>query len=194
MAERAYVKVARRESEEQTKTRLLDAAVRIFFEDDWWGTSLERIAAEAGVSKQTLLRHFGSREGLMWAAFERERDTVVSQRAAASVGDVGGAVDNLIAHYEAYGYRALKLEALPADGPGGELVQQGRKLHYRWVETVFAPFLDQHPSTRGRRLAALIAICDVHTWRLLAGHLGLERSEVHATLTLAITGVLEETT
>ena len=33
----------------------------------------EQIAAEAGVSKQTLLRHFGSREGLSRAAMEREK-------------------------------------------------------------------------------------------------------------------------
>jgi len=192
MGRRAYTKVARRSSEERTKTKLLDAAVRIFFEEEWWATSLERIAAEAGVSKQTLLRHFGSREGLTWAAFERERDAIVSQRAAAPVGDVAGAVRNLVAHYETYGDRALKLEALPPDGPGAELVQQGRELHYQWVETVFAPLLDRHRTTRSRRLAALIAICDVHTWRLLARQLGLKRAEVRATLTLAINGVLGE--
>ena len=71
MATRTYTQVARRDAEERTKARLLDAATRVFFEEDWLGTSLERIAGEAGVSKQTLLRHFGSREGLAQAAFER---------------------------------------------------------------------------------------------------------------------------
>ena len=184
--------MARKTSEDRTKTRLLDAAARTFFEDDWIATSLERIAAEAGVSKQTLLRHFGSREGLARAAFERERAVVVSQRAAAPVGDVGGAVDNLLDHYEAFGDRALKLEALPPNAAGAEFVREGRVLHYRWVETVFGPLLGPSSPTRRRRLAALVAICDVHTWRLLARHLGLGRSEVRATLMLAINGTLEE--
>jgi len=192
MGTRSYTQVARKRSEERTKTSLLDAATRVFFEEDWLGTSLERIAAEAGVSKQTLLRHFGSREGLAKAAFERERTVVVSQRAAAPVGDVGGAVDTLLDHYEAFGDRALKLEALPPDAAGAEFVGEGRELHYRWVETVFGPFLGPPSPTRRRRLAALIAICDVHTWRLLARHLGLGRTEVRATLMLAINGILEE--
>lgn len=192
MKARTYTQVARRESEQRTRARLLDAATRVFFEEDWIGTSLERIATEAGVSKQTLLRHFGSREGLGRAAFERERATVVAQRAAAPVGDVGGAVDNLLDHYEAYGDRALKLEALPDDAAGSEFVREGRELHYRWVETVFGPSLGRSPRARVRRLAALIAICDVHTWRLLARHLGLERAELRATLILAIDGVLDE--
>jgi AcrR family transcriptional regulator len=192
METRAYTQVARKRSEERTKTRLLDAATRVFFEGDWTSTSLERIAEEAGVSKQTLLRHFGSREGLARAAFERERAVVVSQRAAAPVGDVAGAVDNLLDHYEAFGDRALKLEALPPDGAGSEFVREGRELHYLWVETVFSPLLGPSSLRRSRRLAALIAICDVHTWRVLARHLGLERTEVRATLILAIDGVLEE--
>ncbi len=192
MATRTYTKVARKRSEERTKTRLLDAATRAFFEGDWAATSLELIAEEAGVSKQTLLRHFGSREGLARAAFERERSVVVSQRAAAPVGDVGRAVDNLLDHYEAFGSRALKLEALPPDAAGSEFVREGRGLHYQWVETVFGPLLGSSARARRRRLAALIAICDVHTWRLLTRHLGLGRAEARATLMLAINGVLEE--
>jgi hypothetical protein len=42
-----------------------------------------------------------------------------------------------------------------------------------------------------RRRAGLIAVCDVHTWRLLRHHLGLGRAEVRATLALAIRGLLE---
>jgi hypothetical protein len=41
---------------------------------------------------------------------------------------------------------------------------------------------------------ALIALCDVHTWRLLTHDLGLARSEVRATLIDAITRLTQETT
>ncbi|HUA74916.1 MAG TPA: TetR/AcrR family transcriptional regulator [Solirubrobacteraceae bacterium] len=191
MSPRVYSQVARAEGEERTRTALLDAATRTFFEEDWTGTSLEAIAAEAGVTKQTLLRHFGSRDGLARAAFERAKGAVVAQRAAAPAGDVEGAVENLLDHYEAFGDRALKLEALPPGAPGHEFVQEGRKLHYEWVEAVFEPLLGwAKGSERKRRRAALIAICDVHTWRLLSRHLGQSRHEVKATLIAAIDGVL----
>jgi len=192
MPARAYTQVARAAAEERTRDALLDVAARTFFEGSWATTSLQGIAAEAGVTKQTLLRHFGSRDGLARAAFERARDAVVAQRASAPVGDIGGAVDNLLDHYEAFGDRALKLEALPPGAGGSEFLEEGRELHYEWVSRVFAPFLAQHSGRdRTRRRAALIAICDVHTWRLLSRHLGLSRSEVRATLIIAIRGALE---
>ncbi|HEY4427720.1 MAG TPA: helix-turn-helix domain-containing protein [Solirubrobacteraceae bacterium] len=193
MSSRGYIQVARAEAEGRTRAALLDAATRVFFEEDWSSTSLEDIAAEAGVTKQTLLRHFGSRDGLARAAFERARGTVVSQRTAAPAGDVEAAVENLLDHYEAFGDRALKLETLPPGAPGFEFVQEGRKLHYEWVERVFGPLLERTSGReRKRRLAALIAICDVHTWRLLSRHLGLARPEVTATLVMAIRGILED--
>jgi AcrR family transcriptional regulator len=192
-ATRTYTKLARADAEERTRTALLDAATRVFFDEDWEATSLEKIAAEAGVTKQTLLRHFGSKDGLLQAGFVRAMGEVSAQRSEAPVGDVPGAVDNLLDHYEALGDRALKLEAMHASGSMEEFVQRGRELHYAWVDHAFAPFLTERSAREGKRLrAALIALCDVHTWRLLARHLGLPRAEVRATLILAITNLIEE--
>lgn len=177
---RTYTKVARADAEERTKTALTDAATRAFFEDDWTATSLQSIASEAGVTKQTLLRHFGSKEGLANAAFDRAMRDAVEHRFAVEPGDLEGAVDTLIEHYEAMGDRALKLEALHGDS---EFVKAGREFHYAWIDRVFG-------AVGQRRRAALIAVCDVHTWRLLSEHLALPRREVRATLLLAIRGVL----
>lgn len=193
MSRRGYNQVARAEAEGRTRVALINAATRAFFEGDWQSTSLEGIATEAGVTKQTLLRHFGSRDGLARAAFELAKDEVGSQRAAAPAGDVTAAVENLLDHYEAFGDRALKLEALSPSDAGFEFLERGREMHYEWVERVFKPFLKRCTGReRARRLAALIAICDVHTWRLLSRHLGLARPEIRATLLIAIHGVLEE--
>lgn len=191
MAGRTYTQVARAEAEQRTRAALLDAATRVFSEGEWTAATLEEIAGEAGVTKQTLLRHFGSRDGLARAAFERARKSVVSQRGAAPVGDVAAAVDNLLDHYEEVGELALKLEALPPGAIGDEFVQEGRRIHYEWVTRVFEPRLAWASGREWeRRRAALIALCDVHTWRLLSRHLGLARAEVRATLIVAIDGVL----
>jgi AcrR family transcriptional regulator len=185
---REYVKVARAEAEERTRTALLDAATRVFLDEGWESTSLQDVAAEAGVTKQTLLRHFGSKEGLAETAFERAMAQATALRSQAPVGDVEGAVDNLLDHYEALGDRAIRLEAMHGGATVAEFVQRGREFHYAWVDHAFGPYLRGHH--RQRRRAALIALCDVHTWRLLSRHLGLSRADVRATLLLAIRGVM----
>jgi hypothetical protein len=73
------------------------------------------------------------------------------------------------------------------------LSQAARQVHYDWVDHAFGPWLRRlDDQTRERRRAALIALCDVHTWWLLTHDLGLERAAVSATLTEAIEGVIGE--
>jgi AcrR family transcriptional regulator len=47
---------------------ILDAATRLFTEQGYEGTSVDDIAQEAGVSKQTVYSHFGSKENLFGLA------------------------------------------------------------------------------------------------------------------------------
>ena len=69
-----------------------------------------------------------------------------------------------------------------------------RQVHYDWVGYVFDPWLaDLQEPARSRLRATLIALCDVHAWQLLSRDLGLDRAEVHATLTSAIEAVLAGT-
>jgi AcrR family transcriptional regulator len=192
-ATRSYTKVARAETEQRTRAALLDAGQRLFFERGWEATSLGAVAAEAGVTKQTLLRHFGSKEGLLDQAFASGFENVRDQRWDVPGDDVERAVDNLLDHYEAVGDRALKIDSMAAAEAVAGWVQRARELHYDWVDHAFSAFLRGGSSrVRSRRRAALIALCDVHTWQLLSDHLGLGRAEVRATLILAIRGLLEE--
>lgn len=49
----------------ETRSRLLDAATEVFLASPPTTASLAEIAIRAGVRRQTLLYHFGNREGLM---------------------------------------------------------------------------------------------------------------------------------
>lgn len=191
---RAYTQVARAEAQGRTRTALLDAAETAFFSGNWDQTPLTEIAVAAGVTKQTLLRHFGSKDGLMAEAYRRGWQEVRDQRWSAPTDDLPGAVDNLLDHYEDVGQRAIKIAS---GGVGGgqataDMGRVARQLHYDWVEHAFGAWLDKGKGkARARRRAALIALCDVQTWWLLSHDLGFARAEVRATLILAVEGLLE---
>jgi AcrR family transcriptional regulator len=192
---RPYRQAARAQAQQRTRDALIAAAQSEFFAGRWEETSLDAIAASAGVTKQTLLRHFGSKDGLLERALEQGFNEVRDQRFNAPVGDVARAVDNLLAHYEGWGERAIRIGAL--DGLGevaAELGRRARRLHYDWVEHAFGSSLRRlGAEDRRRRRAALIALCDVHTWWLLSHDLELPRAEVRATLIEAIERLIPET-
>ena len=173
---------------------MLDAADEELSRGGWSKTTLDKLAAKAGVTKQTALRHFGSKEGLIEAAIRRTSEIVRKERARAPVGDVPGAVRNLLEHYERWG--ALVMRVL-AEEHRLSLVRKatdrGRQVHYDWVDYVFSPQLEGlDEPVRLRRRAALIGLCDVQMWWLLSHDIGLERAEIQATMIEAIEGVIGE--
>jgi AcrR family transcriptional regulator len=188
---RTYTKVARAQAEEQTRSALLDAADEAFLSGPWEQASLETIAGAANVTKQTLLRHFGSKDGLLEQALRRAIPEVEQQRLSAPTTDIAGAVDNLLEHYEMRGGRAMRSSNLELDGPLADLGRRARQFHYDWVEHAFGAWLDAAaPDERERLRAALIAVCDVQAWWILSHDLGMSRSDVRATLILTITRLL----
>ena len=186
--------VARAEAAAATAERILDAAAEIFWERPTDQISLDDVAARAGVSVQTVIRRFGGKEGLLSAAVERESQRVSSQRDRAPVGDAAGAVTVLIDHYEALGDRVLKLLAEEERVPAlREIADRGRALHRDWCARVFAPALDGLARVeRQRRLAQLVAICDVYTWKLLRRDAGLSRRQTELALIEMLEPLLEE--
>jgi AcrR family transcriptional regulator len=189
---RAYTQVKRAEARERTRSALLESATRAFFAGRWEEASLAEIAAGAGVTKQTLLRHFGSKTGLLEAASARGLAEVAAERLGPPPGDVASAVDVLLDHYEARGDEGLKIAAMQGGEEIAHVGRRARQLHYDWVDHAFGPGLERAGDERDRVRAALIGLCDVHVWQVLARDLGLGRAEVHATLTLAIRRLLEE--
>jgi AcrR family transcriptional regulator len=191
---RPYKQVAREQSRQRTREALLDAAEEELSKGGWSQASLEGLAAKAGVTKPTVLRHFGSKEGLIEAAIRRMSEIVRKERARAPVGDVPGAVRNLLDHYERWG--SLVMRVLAEENRISlvhKVTDRGRQVHYDWVDHTFGPQLQNlGEEARRRRRAALIAICDVQMWWLLSHDLRLERSEVSAILIDLVERLLAE--
>lgn len=74
-----------------------------------------------------------------------------------------------------------------------DVAASARRLHYEWVEHTFEPWLSTaDDGSRARLHQALVILCDVLAWKILARDLSLPRDEVRATLVLAIHRLLEE--
>jgi AcrR family transcriptional regulator len=190
---RPYRMVARAESAAATGERILDAAVEVFWELPGEQISLDEVARRAGVTVQTVIRRFGGRDGLLASAAEREAERVGRQRGEAPVGDPARAVGVLVDHYEAMGDRVLRLLAEEERVPRlREIADRGRLVHREWCARVVAPVLAGRAGVeRRRRLAQLVAICDVYTWKLLRRDAGLSRRQTELALVELLGPLLE---
>jgi AcrR family transcriptional regulator len=170
--------VARARAAAETGERILDAAVEVFFEEPSTSISLDEVARRAGVTVQTVIRRFGGREGLLAAAGARESEKVRREREV-EPGDFAAAVRVLVDHYERTGDHVLRMLGEESRSPALlEVADRGREMHREWCESVFAPALERlNGAERRRRLAQLVAVCDVYTWMLLRRRSGLSRRQ-----------------
>jgi AcrR family transcriptional regulator len=186
--------VARAQRTGETRTQVLDAAMAILFGSQA-PITLQSTAARAGVSVQTILRHFGTRSELIQAAATQAWQHVIDLRGLAPVGDIAASVKFLFIHYESFGDRLI--QARNREGVVAELsagLNRARADHRRWVARTYRPQLASRPEPdRERTLNALVAVTDVYTWKVLRRDLVLDRREAEVTLTgivAALCGVL----
>lgn len=64
-------RMSRKESQLQTRGRLLDAALEVFSRRGYYAASVDEIAAEAGFSKGAVYSNFSSKEDLFLALIDR---------------------------------------------------------------------------------------------------------------------------
>jgi AcrR family transcriptional regulator len=187
--------VARAAASEATEQSIRDAAVHLFGELLYDQVSLQSVANRAGVTVQTVLRRFKSKEELFAAAAERMTQQIRGERDVVAAGDVDGAVANTIATYERWGDQILNLLAQEERMPAiRELTDFGRRHHYGWVEEVFGPLLDDdRADVRSRRVAQLIAVTDLYVWNVLRRDLKSSREDTEAAVRDLIDHLLKPT-
>jgi AcrR family transcriptional regulator len=176
MTARTYTQTRRADATERTRAAILDAAQALFRADPQLDPSLDAVAARAGVSTRTVIRQFGSKEGLLEAAIAAGVEAAQTTRHA-EPGDIEGAVRALVTHYEGLGDDVMRWLALADRLPFvRQVTERGTESHHDWVEAVFAPDLDRLPrGARRARRAALANATDVYVWHLLRRREGLGR-------------------
>jgi AcrR family transcriptional regulator len=168
---------ARAEAANATAERLLAAAWRHFATRPYEQVRLREIAAEAGVTVQTLHLRFHSKDELLGAAYAWFGRQEIASRPPAPAADVAAALTLLFDRYEEHGPAVLRMlsqeERIPAIK---RMTDAGRAYHRHWVQTTFGPQLDGLAGeSYERRLAAILLATDLLAWKLLRQDMQLDR-------------------
>jgi AcrR family transcriptional regulator len=109
----------------ERRAQLLDIGRRLFAERGLDGTSIEEIAAKAGVSKPVVYEHFGGKEGLYAVVVDREVERFVTMATRVLEGEdtlpkfeVAAVVLLRYIEDNADGFRILVRDSNPASGSG----------------------------------------------------------------------------
>jgi AcrR family transcriptional regulator len=161
--------VRRLEQAEATARRLLDAAWARFSTSPYESVRLSDVAADAGVSVQTLHLRFGTKDDLFAAALQRWMEQQGTARRDARVGDIEDIVRVLYDNYDDQGEIGLLMIAQEDCTTAIRTYTDfGRRWQRAWVAHVFEPFLARvGPEASFDLHDALVVACDIYTWRLL---------------------------
>lgn len=177
-----------------TRRRIMDAVIELFISEDLDRITLDSIAATATVSVPTVIQHFGSKDSAIAEAVTDAAARIRAQRDSAPVGDLRGAVANLVDHYEVWGDQVIKLLALEdrrADVK--ELTESGRAYHLAWVRRMFAAELvGLRGAALSNRVVQLVAITDVYFWKILRRDQGMSRARTIACIVEMISSLKGE--
>src|SRR5262245_27695286 len=110
-ASRPYVQRARAETTEVTRGKILTAARDLLFEGSYHDVTVQAVADRAGVSLNTVLRHFASKEGLLRQGVEQWSDQE-SELRTVRPGDVAAIARVLADRYEETGDVVARYAAL----------------------------------------------------------------------------------
>jgi AcrR family transcriptional regulator len=194
MKKRQYDMRSRGQAKAATREAVINAAIETFTAERSFSVTLGPVAERAGVTVKTILRHFGSREALIEAAWSRAYRDAVAERSALP-GDRDASLTVLIAHYERRGPMILGALAEEDEDPRAQhMCDAGRVAHRAWAEEVFGACLPEERDDRCRLVDALVVATDVYAWKLLRLDRGLPADAVHDRMQLMTEAILAAAT
>lgn len=189
---RAYRGTVQAEVAALTAQRIIQAGLELF--DEQWGDTitLDQIAERAGVTTQTLLRHFGSKERLADTVSQEAFRLSQQQLIEPPLGDIASIASGLVTYYDAGGRRMLRGLAQEERYPElHSIIDVARASHKAWLERAFVVFLEKlETAERARLLAQLYTLTSVYTWYLLRHDCALSSEETAQALESMLTALL----
>jgi AcrR family transcriptional regulator len=165
---RSYRQTARAQSASATGERILDAFMARLREGWFEEIRLDDVAADSGVTVQTIIRRFGGKEGLLDGCYQRLPADMVEARKL-PVGDVPAAIEAIIREYALHGDFVMRMLAQEDRYASIRVItDHGRADHRLWVGQVFAPWLSRlEAEERDNAHDRLVIALDVYVWKLV---------------------------
>jgi AcrR family transcriptional regulator len=185
---RPYRQTVRAAAAAATRERILDVATGQFLARYYDEVTLAGIAKAAGVSQQTVINHFKSKEGLLQDAADR----LEPERFRRELVD--DPVAGVVADYEPSGDATIRLLALEERVPAlAPFLARGRAGHRAWVVEAFAAQLPpEGDPAREQAINLHVVATDISTWKLLRRDMGLSRRQTEDAMRAMVAALAPE--
>lgn len=150
----------------RTRAEILRLATDVFYARGLDGVGTAELCAAAGISKETLYRHFGSKDGLIQAVLEARSDAVSAwlRRAADAAGDdpadrLAAVFDALRRWYAETGFRGCAIVNAATQhhaGPASGIAATHLHRHLDLLTGIAADAGVPDPARLGRQLLVLL--------------------------------------
>jgi AcrR family transcriptional regulator len=180
IATRPYRQTARAAAAESLRQRVATAFNDLLLSRWIDEITLDEVAASAGTTRQTVIRLFGGKDGLVEAVMDLLRAEAVPRTSMPADDSGRAALEALIAHYESVGDMVVRLLAQEERHSAlRPLLAQGRREHRAWVAERFGSMQSGLSELeRERQITRLIVATDIYTWKLLRRDFGKSQDEV----------------
>jgi AcrR family transcriptional regulator len=196
IAKRSYHQAARAAAAENLRQRIVAAFHTLLLKRWIDEVTLDEVAVSAGTTRQSVIRLFGGKDGLLGVVMDLLRAEALPRTSMPADVSGRGALENLIAHYEAVGDMVVRFLAQEERHSAlRSLLAQGRHEHRAWVAERFGSARSALSAIeRERQITRLIVATDIYTWKLLRRDLGKSQDEVLALMVGIINNEIGEVT
>lgn len=187
-----YRQSSRAEAAAKTRDNILEAFEQLLLAGWYDDITLDAVAAVAGVTVPTVLRHFGNKEGILEAAKEKFGEEIGNRRTVVS-GDVDAAIRAVIHDYEEVGDLVMRFLAQEPRIPIIKSYNDfGRLEHRTWVQKSFAPYLEGlSDPEREWRIDGIVMSLDIYVWQVLRRERNRTPEEVHLFMKQLVSGFIQ---
>ena len=191
---RKYSMTSRAEKVSQNDHRIMSAMVELWEDMSINDITLDKVASKSGVTVRTILRKFGSKEGLIEACVENDAAGRRKNRDLAVPGDYKQALMILMEDYERLGDASIRTLAVEEELPiAKRILDRGRAHHREWCEKVFAAFLPEVNSPEfERQLLTFITATEFYLWKLLRRDLKKSYNETYEVFLTLLEGLIKK--
>lgn len=176
---REYRSELREQQAEDTRSRILDAALRVMA-DGFASVSIPNVAREAGVSVPTIYRHFKTKQELLDALYPHlaRRSGLTTPPPPKTLAEIRQGVIDYVGHLDSLDDFSRAVLASPASEEARARSMDRRFEIFRPIVDSIEPHLSK--ADRERILRLIVVLTTSQTVRLLHDHLGASAEQVAA--------------